>query len=70
MAETKKTTGGCLCGAVRYETAADSEWAWYCHCNSCRKHTGAPVVMFVGFPEDKVEWPAGERALYESSPGV
>ena len=70
MADTKKTTGGCLCGAVRYETTADSEWAWYCHCSSCRRHTGAPVAMFVGFPADEVQWPAGQRALYESSPGV
>ena len=27
-------------------------------------------MMFVGFPLDQVEWPAEQRALYESSPGV
>ena len=66
----KKTTGRCLCGAVRYQTEAEAEWTWYCHCESCRRHTGAPVAMYVGFPEDKIEWLAGERALYEHTPGI
>jgi hypothetical protein len=49
MAETKKTTGGCLCGAVRYETTAASEWTWYCHCESCRRHTGAQPPRYTIF---------------------
>ena len=68
MAE-KKHTGGCMCGAVRYELEGESEWSEYCHCQSCRKHTGAPVVAFVTFPVDHVRWTTGERSRYESSPG-
>ena len=70
MDEMKKITGGCLCGAVRYETTAAPLWTFYCHCESCRRHSGAPVVMFVGFPIDEVHWPGDERDLYETSPGV
>ena len=33
-----------MCGAVQYELEGESEWTGYCHCHSCRKHTGAPVV--------------------------
>ena len=64
-----KATGGCLCGEVRYELVGSSEWTGYCHCESCRKHTGAPVVAYVSFPAAQVTWTSGERELYESSPG-
>ena len=67
--DRQKTTGGCMCGEVRYELVGSSEWTGYCHCESCRKHTGAPVVAYVSFPAERVTWTSGERALYESSPG-
>ena len=66
---TRKTKGGCMCGAVRYELKGDSEWTGFCHCESCRSHTGAPIVAFVTFPFERVKWTSGERSLYESSPG-
>ena len=37
----EKLTGGCLCGALRYETTAKPFKVTYCHCNSCRKATVA-----------------------------
>jgi hypothetical protein len=33
-------TGGCGCGAVRYEIAAPLEGALYCHCTRCQRRTG------------------------------
>ena len=37
--------GGCLCGAVRYESTGDSENASYCHCDDCKKATGGPYTV-------------------------
>src|SRR5438046_712856 len=34
-------TGGCLCGAVRYEYSGGTGPAAYCHCADCRKCTGS-----------------------------
>lgn len=34
-------TGGCLCGAVRYEYNGDAGPANYCHCADCRRCTGS-----------------------------
>lgn len=47
-------TGGCCCGAVRFEAAADPVHASFCHCSDCRRATGAPVSAFVGFDRDAV----------------
>jgi hypothetical protein len=33
-------TGGCLCGAVRYEIDAPLVVASYCHCTRCQRRTG------------------------------
>jgi hypothetical protein len=33
-------TGGCLCGAVRFELAEVPELAGYCHCTRCQRRTG------------------------------
>lgn len=44
--------GGCLCGAVRYRIsgAIAPVAVAYCHCGSCRKASGAPVMAWATFP--------------------
>jgi len=59
-----------MCGAIRYEATGTPKGAGYCHCKSCRHHTGAPVVAFVVFTADQVEWLFGDRVRYESSRGI
>lgn len=71
MTETSDTLmGGCLCGAVRFETNGPSLKVLHCHCRSCRKHNGAPVVTLAGFTADKVIFSGDERKIYQSSPRV
>ena len=33
-------TGGCLCGAVRFEVTESLVSAGYCHCTRCQRRTG------------------------------
>jgi hypothetical protein len=35
------TTGGCLCGRVRFELTEPAMRAGYCHCTRCQHRTGA-----------------------------
>ena len=44
-------TGGCLCGAVRYEILAKPIGAGNCHCRSCQKSGGTAYtpVLFVSY---------------------
>ena len=37
-------SGGCHCGAVRYEMPEDVAHHALCHCTDCRKASGAPAV--------------------------
>jgi hypothetical protein len=41
--------GGCLCGAVRFIATGQPKGIYWCHCQSCRRHTGAPVAVFAVF---------------------
>ena len=62
--------GGCCCGAVRYKTAGNPNKVCYCHCNSCRKATGAPVVVNVMFEESQIRFTRGKPRYFKSSPDV
>ncbi|MGA0841157.1 MAG: GFA family protein [Pseudomonadales bacterium] len=33
-------TGGCLCGAIRYELKQDPSIAAICHCTHCQRQSG------------------------------
>jgi hypothetical protein len=33
-------TGGCLCGAIRFELTEPARHAGYCHCTRCQRRTG------------------------------
>lgn len=52
-------TGGCLCGATRYAIDATARCTSYCHCEDCRKASGAPVVAWTFFPADTLTWTGG-----------
>ena len=57
------------CGAVRYEIGKPTD-NWYCHCENCRRSTGAPVTAWAMTPIESLSWSSGEQARHESSPGV
>ena len=68
--KTLPITGGCMCGAVRYETTGESFRVINCHCQSCRKHTGAPAATLAVYKVGQVKFNGDERKIYKSSPGV
>jgi hypothetical protein len=61
--------GGCLCGAVRFVATGQPESVAWCHCQSCRKHSGAPVSVFVAFDRTAYTVTKGEITKFNSSPG-
>jgi hypothetical protein len=61
--------GSCLCGAVRFVATGQPESVVWCHCQSCRKHSGAPVSVFVAFKRDAYVLNEGQITKFNSSPG-
>ena len=59
-------SGGCHCGAVRYELSVIPERHGLCHCTDCRKASGAPAVAWMLVPLEAVTT-AGETREYASS---
>lgn len=47
---TKSYIGGCACGAIRYEIAAESMFEGHCQCRDCQRTTGAGHSSMMGFP--------------------
>ena len=60
--------GGCLCGAVRYVIAAgDIPESGYCHCRTCQRQSGAPVVAWFAVPPPRVRLLQGAPKTFRAS---
>jgi hypothetical protein len=62
--------GGCLCGAVRYRVEGPPIWSAHCHCQDCRRASGAPFVTYASFAPARLHWTKGKPTGFASSPGV
>lgn len=70
MSDEEKVTGGCLCGAVRFEVTAKPLSVYYCHCSMCRKNSGGGMFLVSAtVPLEGFVFTKGKPAAYESSPG-
>jgi len=66
---TEQFDGGCLCSAVRFIATGEPKGIYWCHCQSCRKQTGAPVSVFVAFEREAYTVTKGVITKFDSSPG-
>lgn len=58
MEQTSKHRGHCRCGLVEMETGFTPDFSVYCHCDDCRRATGAPVLASIGIPKNEIVWNA------------
>ncbi|GAA4040182.1 GFA family protein [Parerythrobacter jejuensis] len=59
-------TGGCHCGAIRYEIKGEVINHSLCHCTDCRRATGAPMVGWAMTSDENLTI-TGEPSIYASS---
>ena len=62
MAES--LSGGCLCGAVRYDCKGAPMVVGHCHCEACRKSSGTGHCTHMGIAEDSFTI-SGEVRFYD-----
>ena len=60
-------TGGCHCGAVRYEATEAPQRHSICHCTDCRRSAGAPVVAWAVYDRADVRVTKGAPKMRSSS---
>jgi hypothetical protein len=56
--------GGCLCGAIRYRLGARPLGVNACHCDDCKKLSGATNLLMILAPRNAFEQKGGEVARY------
>jgi hypothetical protein len=59
--------GGCACGFVRYRVRGVPRDETICHCSSCRRSAGAPMVAWFTVAPGELVWTSGERLEHRSS---
>lgn len=59
--------GGCLCGAVRYESDVPPHTAGYCHCRMCQRSSGGTCGVFAVFAVEAFRFTRGAPKVYRSS---
>ena len=66
---TDQFEGGCQRGAVRFIASGEPKGVYWCHCQSCRKHSSAPASVFVAFEHTAYRVIHGEITKFDSTPG-
>lgn len=63
---TTSISGGCACGAIRYEANAEPVVMLHCHCQDCQKASGGPFSSMVVVPRDAFTLLQGTPRYYDS----
>ena len=65
MSQDPTIAGACLCGDIRYEVPAQSEFQLLCHCTDCQTISGAGGYAAYVVPLDAVSVTQGNPSSYE-----
>lgn len=59
--------GGCYCGAIRYQAGGEPFHRTHCHCENCRRISGAPFVSWFSVHRADFRVLHGEPRRFRSS---
>jgi hypothetical protein len=60
-------TGGCLCGAIRYEFTSEPATVYTCHCTECQKVSASAFGISVRVKAEDFKITQGEPATFDST---
>jgi len=64
---TKRYTGGCACGAIRYETSGEPVFENHCQCLDCQKRSGTGHGSYLSFPRRAELTMTGEATTWRAT---
>jgi hypothetical protein len=56
-------SGGCACGAVRYELLSRPFDCGWCHCTTCQRMSGAPGMVYASIPRSDFVYVKGAERV-------
>jgi hypothetical protein len=59
-------TGGCACGAIRYEGGEEPLAMFNCHCTDCQRVSGGTFVAVAVVREDSLKLTRGEAKFHRT----
>lgn len=62
-----QVTGGCHCGAIRFEAEADPERTRICHCSDCQRLSGSPFRVVAPVSENDFRLTSGMPRIYRKT---
>ena len=63
---TTPFSGGCACGAIRYESTAEPVMMLHCHCRDCQRASGGPFSSYVIVPTEAFKLLQGSPRFHAS----
>lgn len=60
-------SGGCACGAIRYESTSEPVLMLHCHCQDCQRSSGGPFSSLVVIQAEGFELSQGSLRFHASS---
>ena len=64
---SNRLTGGCQCGALRYEWLEKPTHSSVCYCRMCQKASGQPFMGLTGGERENLRWTRGTLSIFKSS---
>lgn len=64
---SERTTGGCLCGQIRYSFGGAPLLTAICHCRNCQRQSGSAFGIVAAVPEADFDLLGETRTFHDSS---
>ena len=65
----EKLSGGCRCGAIRYECVSAPLAVSFCYCRDCQQASGGPFCNYAVVPAEAVTVTQGQTKRYTGPRG-
>ncbi len=59
-------TGGCYCGALRYQVSGEPLFKALCHCEKCQIFSGGMAALLIGMPKTGFSYTQGQPAIADN----